>query len=115
VRVVGLAKHNVVIVLASLDCPDPQERQWQPTNVLCQNSTVLTDRRRKFEREVSRAASQVDNCVSGLKIQCLKNLGRTLPLVPFRLNNVQTRKSVKPLVSGVDKEQNRNRTQKKED
>jgi hypothetical protein len=58
---------------------------------------------------------QIDNDVSGPQIQCLDNIGWTLPLVAFSFDRVQTRKSIKALVSYVDEEQDRNGTQKKKD
>ena len=115
VRIVGFAMHNADVVLASLECPEPQEHQRQPADVLCQNATAFANWRRKFEREVSRTASQIDNYVSGLQIQCLDNIGWPLPLVSFSLNDVQTRKGIKTLVSRVDEEKDRNGAQKKKD
>ena len=112
VRIVGFAMHNADVALASLECPEPQEHQRQPADVLCQNATALADWRRKFECEVSRTASQIDNYVSGLQIQCLDDIGGTLPLVPFSLNDVQTRKGIKTLVRRVDEEKDRNGAQK---
>jgi hypothetical protein len=89
--------------------------QRRPADVLCQNPSAFADWCRKFEREVSRTASQIDNYVSGLQIQCLDNIGWPLPLVPFSLHDVQTRKGIETLVSRIDEEQDRNGAQKKKD
>src|ERR1700730_9199503 len=102
--------HNADVVLASLECPEPQEHQRQPADVLCENATVPPDGRRKFEREVTRTAPQIDNYVSGAQIQCLDNIGWPLPLVSLSLYNAQTRKSIKTLVSCVEKKQDCNST-----
>ena len=69
--------------------------------------------RRKFEREISRTASQIDDYISRLQIQCLDDIGWPLPLVPFSLNDVQTRKGIETLVSRIDEEQDRNGAQNK--
>src|ERR1700686_964579 len=98
--------------VASLNRPQPQEHQRQPTNVLCQNATAFTDWRRKFECEVPRTASQIDDYVSGIQIQSLDNIGWTLPLVAFSLHDVQARKGIQTLVSCVDEEKDRNGAQK---
>ena len=115
VRIVGFAMHNVDVALAFLECPEPQKHQRQPADVLCQNPSAWPNWRRKFEREVSRTASQIDNYVSGLQIQCLDNIGWPLPLVPFSLNDVQTRKGIETLVSRIDEEEHRNGARKKKD
>ena len=105
--------NDVDVALALEERPEPQEHQRQPADVLCQNATAFTNWRRKFEREVSRTASQIDDYVSGLQIQCLDNIGWTLPLVPLSLDDVQTRKGIQTLVSRIEKEQDRNGAQKK--
>ena len=106
---------NSDVAFILLELSEPQKHQRQPADVLCQNAAALTNWRRKFEREVSRTTSQIDNDVSGPQIQCLDNIGWTLPLVAFSFDRVQTRKSIKALVSYVDEEQDRNGTQKKKD
>src|ERR1035441_3120265 len=85
-RIVGFAMNNGDVVVASLECPEPQEHQRQPADVLCQNATALANWRRKFECEVSRTVSQIDNYVSEFQIQCLDDIRWPLPLVPLSLN-----------------------------
>ena len=115
VRIVGFAQHNADVVLTSLECPEPQEYQRQPADVLCQNSSAPAHWRRKFEREVSRTASQIDNYISRLQIQCLDNIRWSLPLVAASFDRAQTRKGIETLVSRIDEEQDCNGAQKKKD
>src|SRR6267154_1301107 len=69
------------------------------------SATVLPNGRRELEGEVTRTAPQIDNYVSGPQIQCLDNIGWPLPLVSLSLDDVQTRKSIQTLVSGIENEQ----------
>lgn len=102
VRIIWITAQNFDVAFILQDLPEPQKHQREPANVLCQNATTLTDRRRKFEREVSRTASQIDNYVSRPQIQCADNVSRTLPGIALSFDNIQARKGVKTLVSRIE-------------
>lgn len=88
VRIIWIAMQNRDVTVILQDLPEPQKDQREPANVLCQDPTALTNSRGKFEREVSRAASQVDNDISGLRVKRLDNIGWALPQVAFSFHSV---------------------------
>ena len=100
-RIIRIAMQNLDVAFILHELPEPQKHQWEPANVLCQDAAVLTNCCRKFEREVSRTTAQIDNYASGPQIKCLDNIGWPLPLVPLSLDDVQTRKGIKTLVSRI--------------
>lgn len=113
VRIIRITMQNFDVAFVLQELPKPQKCQREPANVLCQNATALANWRRKFEREVPRTTSQIDNDVPRPQIQCLDNIGWSLPLVPFSLDDVQTRKGIETLVSRIEEEQDRYGAQKK--
>ena len=100
--IVGFAKHKADVVFASLECPEPQEHERQPADVLCQNLPLWPTGAESLSVKYPEPHPRSTDYVSGLQIQCLDNIGWPLPLVPFSLNDVQTRKGIKTLVSSID-------------
>jgi hypothetical protein len=113
VWIARVAMHNADVVLTSLNCPEPQEDKRQSADVLCQDSAAAADGWRKLQREISRAAPQIDNNISGLKVECPDDVGRLLPLIALSFDRGQTGKRVKALVGCVGNEQDYDAAQDK--
>ena len=96
--------HDVDVVLTSLKCPEPQEHQWQPADVLRQNSATAPDYRESLSVKYPDRIPNRRLRFLG-STQRLDNIGWPLPLVAFSLDGVQARKGIETLVGSVEKKQ----------
>ena len=92
-------------------CPEPKEHQRQSADILCDDAAPATNWRRKFQCEISRTASEVDNYVAGPKIQRLDNVRRPLPLVTISLHFIQARDCLERGIASIEDKKDSKRTE----